>query len=380
MLFALALLAWSCQPKEDARPGAPEQPKVEASSPEDALLEESEPVPTEATADMELHEWGLIRYQAEQAAVVRSSACTDEQPPKPADGKPKKRNPIPKVKLDPVTVDKPVIYFHPGPSFDDSILLDVEVGMNDGVVREIWPTPEAGAQPTHGSRYLWKGVQVLRGGCDASSAPKTDGAACQNLGDTMSCEASELPTWLDSAPSCMLAHGVRTPVLLYNTRAATVGSVPLERRGDEIVHHGSHALAPVWLWDGAQLRRFARLEAGVSVPIESGTKVDTSEIGVFAKELRAELTAHGLTALETEHFLRAWLPLVGHDGETLDDARVDQPVDVLTADKSIVDRCSPAWPWQFFAFASQEGIHAMLPLRVEPAPRKIVRVLAVVVE
>jgi hypothetical protein len=291
--------------------------------------------------DLEVHEWGLVRFGDAHACVASSGRTSMANVFGQGQG------------LGPAHQGarggKPVLYFHPGPKFDARTELTVTASLKGGALREVWPTPALGAQPKLGESFTWK-LKVLAGrNANTSAAPKVTDAACQGL--DAPCESAELPLYLPTVSDGLLVTGVHqpVPVLLYNGTLPLTES-PLRPDGAGAVRNSSDvAFGVTWvrLPDG----NFKALEAAP----KGVTKYDASKgqpltVDGLRVQVRAALVAQGLSGDEADAFVKAWSP------------------DVL----------SPASTWSVLTFYPQQVIDALAPLRITPAPAKVVRVMALV--
>ena len=305
-----------------------------------------------------IHEWGVLRYLVHNGFADVSTSGWDYRvvPPEP-------------YYWDPgdITVEKPIIYLHPGEDWDPDTLIDLTVSMTQGTLREVWPTQFPGGHPTGSSSYTWDDVRINSGvSCGPTSGfvPDLSSPACTALVDGGVCEAAEMSAYMHSVPHCLTSWGYMTPALLYNGYDYTPQPVTLANLPDmtvNLTNATGHAIGPLFY-------RLPSAPVGevhiVVIPsIAPHATVNTGaytprlldalsqQIQVQA-DIRATLIDMGLTENETDHFINAWNP----------------------------DLLSSTLPWMAFGFLSQEAVDAMYPLTANPAPSDVVRALAFTVE
>ena len=333
--------------------------------------------PEAAVADYAVHEWGLVRVFPDGAEVASSGHSTgalasasqlrEEQrlarlPSTPAAGS-GSRPVRPGVDVlppgggdrpsgAPVT-RKPLIYLHPGATWDAATEVSVSVRIPGGTFREVWPTPAAGPQPEHDDRWTWSGLRVGSTTCNGSVAPSLLDPACSSLTDGGICEAQEMALYMASSVPCITAgtgeQEVRTPALVYNGHLPPAFSSPLEIGADgSITNRSPHTVPVLWVNQGDAIVRVDGLAPGSTATLEGAPSRPMADLEGLTGELRATLAGLGLTQLEAEHFVDAWSP------------------DVL------------AWPypWRALGLLSDDAVAELLPLEATPTPTRIVRVHA----
>lgn len=299
----------------------------------------------ETPADYTVHEWGLVRF-VERPEIATSGFGTAPEAPRPED----------------MDEDyKPVIYFHPGPTFDPRTSISTTITIEGGVLQEVWPTPLGGAQPEHGPSFTWPSVVVRPGSaCGGDLGPTNGDLACADLGI---CEAAELRLYMPSVPHCLvvtsseghLASEILTPILLYN------GYLPAERmplsvytdvEGMSVTGISETPVGPVWIRDGSRILRVDSFESGHVVTCEGNSAFGPLLAAQLWAEIQDALVERGLTDEEAQQFLAAWQP------------------DVL----------SDPYPWAVFGFFSAEQIDEYFPLTLDPQPSATARVIAFTIE
>jgi len=297
-------------------------------------------------ADYEVHEWGLIRIG--DRAETATSGLGSTPPVVPPD-----------VHYDAVPA-KPVIYFHPGPDFAPETSIDVTITLPEGELREVWPTPEAGAQPILGASHTWSQVTVETDSpCGGDLGPELTDPACMSLLDGGVCEAAEMELYLGSTPHCLSVGEppIRTPVLLYNgylSSSETPVALWYPVSGATIINAGAYTVGPIWLIEIDTIYAIETLAPGERLRLGSvaDTFPATASQATLSRRVLEALMARGLTTVEAGQFIAAWQP------------------DVLAA----------PYEWSVFGLYSAEQIDAAFPLTFNPPPIATVRALAFVVE
>ena len=389
--FALALVllgsvVLACEPAAPAKKEKPASAEATAAAKPAPLAEdvataptpetkpvaeaEAEPIPEEKAvdelvlADFTVHEWGLLRYTADQLLVSTSP------PKREAVKKPRTHKKDPFDDIDENNFGtagqgvgeghayggKPLIMFHLGPAFDAATEISVSVELEGGTFREVWPTPEQGAQPEHSGSYTWTGLRATAEPCGKELAPAPDHIACSSIipgeGPTSieGCEAAEMASYLLPVPNCLTVGEVKTPALVYNGVFPGVPAPLTVSEGDgaALENRSAHPLGPLYLHQGEALFRIDSLAANGKVELSAATPLE----GALNDALKRDLVAGGLTEGEADSFVAAWSPDV-----------LRQP-----------------WVWQVLGFYSAEGVEAVVPMTVTPQPKGIVRVMAVTIE
>jgi hypothetical protein len=292
-------------------------------------------------AGFHVHEWGLIQFSL-MGSELATSGYDHQIPAKIIEPL---RPPHPPMK-------KPLIYFHPESGFNPSTAITVTLKVPaGGRVREVWPTPGNGPQPSHFDSYTWPSVRIIPNtACGAELAPKalTD-APCASLTAGV-CESHEMNEYLRPVPHCLDVSGQRAPVLLYNgTMPADVPPLKLDAAAGTLKNNLGQAVGPVLVRWKDKVIEVASLAPGEQVTL-SDTSGDLS--ASVTKRLSVILTDKGLTDAEALSFMEAWKP------------------DVL----------KEPYAWTALGVLSPEGADAMLPLTIFPKPRSVTRVLAFTVE
>lgn len=293
----------------------------------------------------EIHEWGLIRIGDRTETATSSFGATPPVVPDPI--------------YDAVPA-KPVIYFHPQADFAPETAIDVTISLPEGEIREIWPTPEGGAQPVHGSSHTWSQVTVeIDTPCGGELGPALTDPACMSLLDGGVCEAAEMELYLGNTPHCLSVGEppVRSPVLLYNGYLAsseTPVALWYPASGPSIINTSSYSIGPLWLIEGDTIFAIETLAPEESLLLGSVTDTfpATASQANLSRRILEALIARGLSTVEAGQFIGAWQP------------------DVLAT----------PYDWSVFGLYSSEQIDIAYPLTFDPPPASTVRALAFVVE
>lgn len=288
-------------------------------------------------ADYSVHEWGLVRF-LEQAEIATTGYGT----------------PIYPDYFDGPYEEKPVLYFHPGPSFDPETRIDVTVSLTDGTLREVWPTPLAGPQPFSGSSFTWSQVAIESDRpCGGDLAPALADPACISLPSGI-CEAAEMPGYIGTVSHCISVGepAVRSPVLLYNGTISNAQPVSVAEERFVAVNSGNEeVVGPLWVISHEQVFRIEELMPGASIVLDETTAIPVATDQVTA-DIRQSLVVRGLTEAEADQFVAAWSPNV----------------------------LSEPFPWYVFGLYHTETLDRFVPLTLYPPPTEIVRVLAFTLE
>lgn len=272
-----------------------------ASAPSDApLVSTSTPTSEAATGspggdphstapDFEVHEWGLLDVDG-TTANVHAAPTPYMEPPRP------------------VTVKKPVLYFHLGHGIERATI-DVKVTIpseDGGAVVEHFPP---GQVDDAGASVAWRGVVLRKQGCGMT--PPKDASAC-NTADGI-CESLELSNYVTPTASCLeIPGGEAVNHLFYRAREKApvlpfdVGE--LEGGKLRITHaRASDVIGPiVYVHDDP-----ARPTVSVLAPPALGASITadpptTSDAQSAALAVDAAMREAGLDVEEAGAFNRAW--------------------------------------------------------------------------
>ena len=304
----------------------------------------------QAPGTFDVHEWGLIRFGATTEIATSGFGLVVPGEVSPS--------PDPTFDEDRPATRKPVIYIHPGPDFDPSTEISVSITLTEGSLREIWPTPAAGGQPSLGSSHTWSPITVTPGiSCGSELAPSLDDEACQTLTDGGVCEAAEMALYLGMVPHCLSvgSPAIQSPVLLYNGYVTLESPVALSvgTTGHTVSNLSEGPVGPLWVVADEKVFVVEVLGVGESLLLEAPIPhFSIDSLTDLLSQVNSALVERGLTSVEAEHFVTAWRPDV-----------LAQPL-----------------PWQTFGFYGDEAIDAAFPLTIDPTPAETRRVLAFTVE
>ena len=352
--------------------GGPGEPGPGATEPQATESPTTGPSSDDGPAAYDLHEWGVVAISPGRFEIAAGP------------GRRAVRARLPRLNIQEVTVDKPVLYVHP--TTDGAFDLGLEVTLGAGLsVSEHFP-------PTTIAPLAWQArvegtCRGDYGGVDDSRCP--DGY----------CEVAELGLY-EADGACLAVNGVRAPLLFYRLGARGAGpAMPLSirRRGDSVTVRNDGLAGQVgdlWRirWNGQRtvVRRVTAPPVGATVAIAApGDDVVTAR-----RALRRDLGAHGLTAAETAAFLRGWeASLFGAAAaaEEIDDDLPD-PADHTAADPTALDTLSndesddqpippvPPGPRMrdvLIYWLPASAIDAIAHIEASPAPRHLRRAFLV---
>lgn len=320
-----------------------------------------------ATAEYEVHEWGLVRQEA-TGDVVRIGSVA------------------PPVELRPLVVLKPVLYFHTKGKLD---LASVSVtAPSGGSILEVWPLLHNGRTgEAIGSRVEWTRVALdPTGECAPSPLPTIADPPCTALGADF-CEVASLAVARTSDAACVTTNGTTERFLFYRGRSTTLRPpLVVARRGAAgeiaVTNTGARRIP-------GKIIRIRSVDgetsASASSPPEPNDAVQIAEpSGVSALELPAStgklpatvgsavlrdtLGELGLTVEEIDAFMRAWEPtLFPRPGYTQLDIQLD----------SVPGLRSMGRTESILYFLPEESTDDVAKLGFSPAPRVVRRAIAV---
>lgn len=306
------------------------------------------PPPQAVRADYTVHEWGLVQFSGATVALATASspaiAPRAEVPPRPPSVGSPRPSPIQ------MNVGKPILYLHPGPSFDPATRIDVTVTLPNGALREVWPTPDRAAQPAHTATWTWTDVAIRPASpCASGWAPPADAPACAGLTGPLGCEAADLPRYLDPVADCLAVGGVDTSVLLYNADKVDLPTpLALERGpdGTVLVNLSPWRFGEVWVRTGGAIERVPSLDAMQRFPLAAPGGAPALPLADLPAAFAAAAQAQGLGPTEAAAFAEAWTAVLA------------------------------APTWETLAFFPPDAANGVSRLAFDPAPRAVVRVLA----
>ena len=319
-----------------SRSTAPPADSADAAKPEASTSTLAAPTPRSPAASMgafQVAEWGLMVYEPARQVAAK---------PKP--------KPLPTVRESPPVIKKPVIYLVPQAEWSWSQAIQVKATLRGaGRMREVWPTPGAGAQPEHGPSFTWSQVRLKPDPCAPGWGATARSAACASLGEGAECEAAELEAWIPVTTRCLDVQGQPAGALLYNGTPDRLDSPLVQRKPGQWEHVGAHALGPLLVAYQGRLYPINRLEPGATLSLVKGPRPEP--VPHPAEWVQRWVGALGLSPAQTADFMRAWRPLL------------DSPAE-----------------WSVFGFLGPEAIEALATLEVDPEPSQIKRVMAFVVQ
>jgi hypothetical protein len=330
----------------------------------------------QASADYEVHEWGLVR--AEAGDVLRAGAVA---PPRP---------------VEVMAVDKPVLYFHAGGPLR---LAEVSAHTPGGEVVETWPF--TGSGPT----VSWREVSVVPGACTPSPLPSASAPPCSLLPAGALCESAGLALVRTADAACVTVGGATDRFLFYRAEARSF--TPPLRFARAAVHEDvtvtndgelpiPGVIVRIWS-DGVRTRTLVAappaprasvvighdfgaggrddLAADNPVPADRRGAMDEATLdqppvfeGPGRDGIRRSMTELGMAPSEIDAFLSAWdATLFGR--ATAVDGTV--AVDVLSADGDPAPRETLLY---FLPTATVDGIATVT---FDPPPRVFRRAFAV---
>ncbi|MBW2461782.1 MAG: hypothetical protein JRH11_09055 [Deltaproteobacteria bacterium] len=239
------------------------------------------PSTTPSVNAYDLHEWGLVSIGPNGFELAAG----------PGD--------VVDYRVDHIAVEKPVLYVHA----QQAMALRVTVTPGPGLeVAEHWPLVDG--------ELSWA-VQVEPGECPE---PRSYPAECDPPDHY--CETAELARYETADAACLAHEDQRLPLLFYRLRADEAPEMPLEvsLRGEDVVVHNRawhDGIGAIWR---VRWRAETNVTNATRVPVPAiGETVTIPSPGgagegveAARRALRADVSAHGLTAPETDVFMRAW--------------------------------------------------------------------------
>ena len=151
-------------------------------------------------ASYEVHEWGLLRAAPGDVLEVGAIA--------------------PPSRVEPIAIDKPVLYFH---ASGQVRLESVRVEAVGGNVREHWPLTASQAFP---SSLEWRDLMLDRnepaGGPRCTNAfPSASERPCSDLPAGELCESTGLAAVVSTSATCVRHADTLRPFLFYRSRSTT---------------------------------------------------------------------------------------------------------------------------------------------------------------
>jgi hypothetical protein len=320
-------------------------------------------------ADYEVHEWGLVRAEAGRD-VLRAGAVA------------------PAVAVEPLAVDKPVLYFH---TREARTLASVRVEVEVGAILETWPFVIGGRSAE------WIDVRLDPDAhCEPSPLPTATDAPCSLLPPGAFCESPGLGEVRTTDATCVQASGTTERFLFYRAEARAftpplrfardaAGAVTITNDSDlaipgvivRIAREGSRAVThlidpptPHASVSGNAPPPSERPVDGPVSPSDEATRDDQpgawSVEGEGRDAIERTMRELGLTSSEAGAFLAAW-------DATLFGGAAPAAIDVLTADET-----EPAGPIvSYVYFLPEAAVDGIARVSFEPRPRAFRRAFAV---
>ena len=315
--------------------------------------------PAAGHAGYEVHEWGLLRAGAGDVLSVSTLASP------------------PRVRMEVLTVDKPVLYFH----VDAPLTLrSVRVATPGGSILETWPY-------VSGSNVaIWENVRLAHeDGCTPSPLPESNEMPCASLAPEVICESPGLDITRTTDAASVRVGSATERFLFYRAEARTYtpplrftrradGEIDVSNEGDaaipgvivRILQNEGHVQA--WMTNASAPHATSVL--GRSLTSDSEDEADRPvaadqpaliEVEAGRDGIRRSMTELGLTSTEIDAFMRAWdATLFGASGA----------VDGLSGQG---DAAPTETVLYFLPPTSLDGIAT---LTFDPAPRAVHRALA----
>lgn len=315
-------------------------------------------VAAETAANYEVHEWGLIRTDANDVWTVGALG-----------------DPTPARRTEPLIVDKPVLYFHlMDPAAGPITLSRVGVTAVAGEIREHWPLVSAFGS-SHPTTLAWQNVTIRSGQCAASSLPTPSTAPCTGLMRGEFCESPLLASVRAAGATCVTTTNGTDSFLFYRSSNGTF-SPPVSAsrsRNDDIalVHRGTLPIPGLVFRMHTDQSGVHVATAAPPAPHQTSTLTPNYVSTEIARNtLRTQLVELGLDTAEANAFIASW------DSAFFGDAAV---VDALTVDGDFdeMDRRGPAQGDSVLYFLPESAIENVSTLSFSPAPRAVHRVMAV---
>lgn len=315
----------------------------------------------------DVHEWGLVRAAAGDLLGAGAVA--------------------PPAMIVPLTVDKPVLYFHAaGPL----TLERVAVHVADGCVREHWPiTPQTDVC----ADLSWTRVTLdPTAACTPTPLP-TD---CGHLEGF--CEVPGLAVTRTDDAACVTVAGGTDRFLFYSATARSFtppltftrqadGSVVVANTGDHPIpgrivriesnlYQGVRALAVAPPPPHGEVTVGNDFAASADGDVDMPALPGSPEPGRAA--VRDTFAALGLTTSEAEAFLRAWDAQLFQATPGPDVLADHRAVDTLSADETVDDATMAAASVEsFLYFLPSEDVDGIATLDLDPPPAHVRRAMAI---
>lgn len=314
----------------------------------------------ESVADYEVHEWGLVRQEAGADAFRFGGVA-------------------PAVAQRPMVMLKPVLYFHAAsPMTLASVSVTAPAGSS---ILEVWPLLANGRLGARiGRRVEWTNITLgAAGDCAASALPAVGDPPCAALGGDF-CEVASLAEARTTDGACVTANATTDRFLFYRgTTTSLRPPLTLARRADggvSITNRGTTKIPGRTVLIHTEPERTVATTFDAPPPGASADVPDpmaalrlkgpvatvSPPVEAAQAEIRASMTALGMSKEEIAAFERAWnatlFPMQGPTVE-LDLAEVARPSDSI------------------LYFLPEEMTNDVATLGFVPSPRAVRRAIAV---
>lgn len=271
------------------------------------------------------HEWGV--WVVDEGRVAHLPALAAECPSFVVRAPEPTRRPIPRIRTSPVTVEKPVIFFH-----TDDVIENVRVRVR---FRGGWPWLFFPQARVRGRGLEWRGRISPRDPTEGISRTIHQGRP---------------HPWWDILRQVGGARfetrsGSREDFLFYDGEMPFRSGFTFSRAEGAWAPRRIGAESKVWIQDGRQVH------AHEVAPRQTGSGGTTHPATTIISLLRAELLSRGLLAGEADSLLRTWNDDLAPAGSV---GQAPQPRAIYFVDRA--------------------GYDHMLPLSISPRPDEIVRV------
>ncbi len=314
-----------------------------------------------APSAWEVHEWGVLSIQIGKPDAA--TMTTGRPTTKAADAKPELLFPPDDSEPDfdrSQPKRKPVLYVHLGKGVE-RMEFSLSVAPSNGHIVEHWP--RVTADGTKDPSISWDKVVASTKACDlaAMAYPSLADSACKTPDGI--CEVAELATIHTQEGACLEFNGKDYEHLFYRAGLIAPG-IPWTLSGNP---DGGWLLGAT---EGAPSGKAVHIKVGsdrsstkveifdlptTGTPVTVKTEPTGATVEDAATWLRTELVARGLTAEETEAFMRAWeADLLGGTADRARDDTAAADILLIWLDQPLVD--------------------GLVPLKFSPEPTKLKRV------
>lgn len=296
----------------------------------------------------EVHEWGVVDALPTGGVEVAAGP-----------GRP--------VASRPMTVRKPVLYFHLEPGAPP-IEVEVRARIPQGAVLEHWP--DAALWPStrlEAESVTWPALRLAP--CVGQPSRPPMGRPCSAPDGY--CEVNDLAAYETRDASCVGPEGAQSRLLFYR---GVVGapSLPIALERDASGGWAGRATVPggdgLWLVRGARGARLPWPEPGETVSLTAAFH-EALDADALAESLASSLRGAGLTPEEVAAFMRAWRDALF--GSTL------AAPPALRDPSERGAHASSGPPLTLLYLMPEPTVSALAELTITPAPRTLRRVMLV---